>query len=90
MLGSYFGWFINLLGSSLIGVNPKSGYLLTYRSFINPSSEVTVMPMAETITILKKEYEQMKTELEILRHTRIYERLLQFEQNIAKARFLST
>lgn len=43
--------------------------------------------MAETITIPKQEYEQMKSELSALRHTKLYERLLQFEQNIAKAKF---
>jgi PHD/YefM family antitoxin component YafN of YafNO toxin-antitoxin module len=43
--------------------------------------------MTETITISKEEYEQMKKELSTLRHTKLYERLLQFEQNIEKAKF---
>ncbi|MBN2421350.1 hypothetical protein JXB27_03675 [Candidatus Woesearchaeota archaeon] len=43
--------------------------------------------MTETITIPKQEYEQMKTELKVLRHTKLYERLLQFEENILKAKF---
>jgi hypothetical protein len=43
--------------------------------------------MSETITVPKEEYEQMKMELKTLRHTKLYERLLQFEQNIAKAKF---
>lgn len=36
----------------------------------------------ETITIPKSEFEQMKSELKILRNSKVYQRLLEFEQNI--------
>ncbi|MBI2670753.1 hypothetical protein HYX18_02145 [Candidatus Woesearchaeota archaeon] len=38
----------------------------------------------DTITIPKTEYEQMKQELKTLRNIKIYQRLLEFENNIAK------
>jgi len=37
----------------------------------------------ETITVPKAEFELMRTELELLRNSKIYQRLLEFEQNIA-------
>lgn len=37
----------------------------------------------ETITIPKQKFQQMKREIETLRESRIYQRLLEFEQNIA-------
>ena len=40
----------------------------------------------ETITIAKKEFEQMRQELELLRGSRIYQRLLEFEENISKGK----
>ena len=43
----------------------------------------------ETITVAKKEFEQMKQELEVLRDSRIYQRLLEFEENISKSRKFS-
>ena len=41
----------------------------------------------ETVTVLKQEFEQMKRELAILRDSKIYQRLLQFEKNIAKKKY---
>jgi PHD/YefM family antitoxin component YafN of YafNO toxin-antitoxin module len=38
----------------------------------------------ETITIPKQEYELMKREIETLRNTALYKRVLEFEQNIAE------
>ncbi len=40
------------------------------------------MPLMDTITIPKTEFEAMKQELASLRNSRIYQRLLAFEQNI--------
>jgi len=37
----------------------------------------------ETVTIPKPKFEQMERELETLRQTRLYKRLLEFEENIA-------
>ena len=38
----------------------------------------------ETITIPKAELEQLQKELEILRNSNLYKRLLEFEKNIAE------
>lgn len=43
--------------------------------------------MQETITVQREEYEQMKRELETLRQSKLYERLLEFEKNIAKKKY---
>jgi PHD/YefM family antitoxin component YafN of YafNO toxin-antitoxin module len=40
----------------------------------------------ETVTIPKQEFESMKRELESLRNSRLYQRLLEFENNIAKGK----
>ncbi|MBI2653752.1 hypothetical protein HYX02_02970 [Candidatus Woesearchaeota archaeon] len=40
----------------------------------------------ETITIPKAELEQLQKELEILRNSSLYKRLLDFEKNIAEGR----
>ena len=40
----------------------------------------------ETINVPKEEYEQMKSELETLKNTKIYKRLLEFEKNIAESK----
>ena len=40
----------------------------------------------ETITISKPKFEQMQEELETLRKSKIYQRLLEFEQNILKGK----
>ncbi|MDO8643110.1 MAG: hypothetical protein Q7R76_06050 [Candidatus Woesearchaeota archaeon] len=37
----------------------------------------------ETVTIPKQEYKQMQTELETLRQTSLYQRLCEFERNLA-------
>lgn len=42
--------------------------------------------MQETIIIPKEQFEKMKTELEVLRKSKIYRRLLEFEKNIAEGR----
>lgn len=44
------------------------------------------IPLMETITIAKDEYEGMKHELESLRNTALYKRLLDFEKNIAEGK----
>jgi len=41
----------------------------------------------ETITISRNEYEQMRQELQVLRDSKVYKRLLEFEKNIEKTRF---
>ena len=41
----------------------------------------------ETITIPRIRFEKMEEELETLRNTSIYKRLLEFEQNIQKKKF---
>ncbi|HIH11703.1 TPA: hypothetical protein HA241_05920 [Candidatus Woesearchaeota archaeon] len=43
----------------------------------------------ETITIPKIQFEQMQVEIETLRHSSIYKRLMEFEQNIVSGRKLS-
>ncbi len=43
--------------------------------------------MTETISIAREEYEQMKLEIETLRHTKLYTRLLAFEENIQKKKY---
>ena len=40
----------------------------------------------ETITIPKAKLEQLQKELEILRNSSLYKRLLEFEKNIAEGR----
>ena len=40
----------------------------------------------ETVTIPRIQFEQMQTELEILRHGSLYTQLLQFEKDIAEGR----
>lgn len=37
----------------------------------------------ETITIPRMQFEQMQIEIETLRHSSLYKRLMEFEQNIA-------
>ncbi|MBI4448735.1 hypothetical protein HY641_01775 [Candidatus Woesearchaeota archaeon] len=41
----------------------------------------------ETITLPRTEYNQMVSELETLRRSDLYQRLLQFMQNIQKQKF---
>ena len=40
----------------------------------------------DMVTIPRIEFEQMKQELEMLRESKLYQRLLEFEQNIAKGK----
>jgi hypothetical protein len=40
----------------------------------------------ETITVPRVEFEQMQSELLILRQSALYKRLLEFEQNILKGK----
>ncbi|HLC85933.1 MAG TPA: hypothetical protein VJG30_01445 [Candidatus Nanoarchaeia archaeon] len=40
-------------------------------------------------TISKAEFEQMKQELKILRNSNIYQRLLEFEQNIKQGKIFT-
>ncbi len=48
-----------------------------------------VHPMTpmETVTVPKKDFQQLVLELETLRRTDLYKRLLQFAQNIQKKKF---
>jgi len=41
----------------------------------------------ETITIPKEKFEEMRMELEVLRNSKLYKRLLEFEQNIQGKRY---
>lgn len=41
----------------------------------------------EKVVVPKKKYELMKAELETLRHTKLYVRLLEFTQNIQEKKF---
>jgi len=41
----------------------------------------------ETVTVSREEYNQMKCELQTLRHSELYERLLAFEKNIQTQKF---
>ena len=47
----------------------------------------TIKHIMETVTIPKSKYDQMVAELETLRRTDLYKRLLQFIQNIQKKKF---
>jgi len=38
----------------------------------------------DTVTIPREEFESMKQELDLLRNSKIYKRLLEFEHNISK------
>lgn len=42
--------------------------------------------MQETVTILREEFERMKHQLELLKESRLYQRLLEFEENISKGK----
>ena len=41
----------------------------------------------ETVTISKIEYKKMKTEIITLRNSKLYKRLLEFEQNIKTKKY---
>ncbi len=41
----------------------------------------------ETVTIPKENFELMQREIEILRHSKVYKRLLEFEKNISIKKF---
>lgn len=43
--------------------------------------------MSDTVTIPKEEYVQMKEELQTLRNSSIYKRLLEFEKNITEKKY---
>ncbi|MEK6956072.1 MAG: hypothetical protein AABW52_05410 [Nanoarchaeota archaeon] len=40
----------------------------------------------ETVTISKQEFEQMKTELETLRNSKLYRKLLKFQDDVVKGK----
>jgi len=40
----------------------------------------------ETVTIPKETFERMKIEIELLRNSEIYKRLLEFEKNISEGK----
>ena len=37
----------------------------------------------ETVTVSKQEFETMKHEINVLRNSKVYQRLLEFEQNVS-------
>jgi len=41
----------------------------------------------ETVTIPRVDFELMQREIEVLRHTSLYARLLEFEKNIFRKKF---
>ena len=41
----------------------------------------------ETVTIPKEEFENMQKEIKLLRDSKLYQRLLEFEQNISKKKY---
>jgi hypothetical protein len=43
--------------------------------------------VTETVTLQKEEYQQMVAEIETLRRTDLYRRLLSFMENISKKKF---
>lgn len=43
----------------------------------------------ETVTLPRKEFEAMKQEIELLRDSKLYKRLLEFEQNITQGKKLT-
>ena len=45
-----------------------------------------ILPIMETITLPKTELEQLHRELETLRNSGLYKRLLEFEKNISEGR----
>ena len=45
--------------------------------------------MTDTVTIPREEYEFMKRELEVLKESHVYQRLLEFESNITKGKKLT-
>lgn len=42
--------------------------------------------MQETVTVPRVEFERTKQELELLKESRLYQRLLEFEENVSKGR----
>ena len=42
---------------------------------------------SETITIPKEKFEQMEIEIKMLKNSKIYQRLLEFEENIQEKKF---
>ncbi|MBS3156238.1 hypothetical protein J4413_03330 [Candidatus Woesearchaeota archaeon] len=41
----------------------------------------------ETVTIPKVQFDRMKGQIELFSNTKLYQRLLQFEQNISKKKY---
>jgi len=41
----------------------------------------------ETVTIPKVQFDRMKEQIELFSNTKLYQRLLQFEQNISKKKY---
>jgi len=60
--------------------------LTSIRKFIKLGSLIKSME-TETVTLPRAKYDQMVVELETLRQSDLYKRLLQFTENIQKARF---
>ena len=52
----------------------------------NIYSKTSILPIMETITMPKAEIEQLHRELETLRNSSLYKRLLEFEKNISEGK----
>ena len=52
-------------------------------------SKAPITPIMETITLPKSELEQLHKELETLRNSGLYKRLLEFEKNISEGKKFS-
>ena len=57
-----------------------------YKKEKNIYSKTSILPIMETITIPKMELEQLHKELETLRNSGLYKRLLEFEKNISEGK----
>ena len=53
-------------------------------NYIKEQVQISIM---ETVTIPKDEFEHMVREIEVLRESKLYKRLLEFENNISLKRF---
>ena len=54
---------------------------------VNYIKEQVHISIMETVTIPKDEFEHMVREIEVLRESKLYKRLLEFENNISLKRF---
>ena len=71
--------------SVYISVYPAFGRN-TQKKEKNIYSKTSILPIMETITLPKIELEQLHRELETLRNSGLYKRLLEFEKNISEGK----